>query len=406
MRNPKPKQLSTAQASPYELHRALPNPIFAGAPIRQARTRRLLSAEIPVETKKSHKVKRAIVSLLVLMLLIGMGFGGWVGYKAVENAVKVFGWHGLYSLFFPSKLKGEDIGRVNILLAGNSADDPGHQGAALTDSIMILSINTHNNSAYMLSVPRDLYVNIPNFGYAKINTAYPDGNSEGFNQPGYAPGGMGLLEEVVSQKFDVPIDYYALINYAAVRDAVNAVGGITVTINSPDGRLYDPNRDFATGGPLVNLTNGVHTLNGEQALDLARARGDPTPYGLPIGFETSDFQRTADQRMMMISLASRAKSLSVIANPIRMGNLFDAMGNNVKTDLTLGNVRRLYGIVKKIPTADIKSAGLNAATYNGQKNVDLLTRYFTPNGEDALIPASGLENYAQIDDYVQQLNSQ
>src|SRR5581483_2990394 len=212
-------------------------------------------------------------------------------------------------------------------------DDPGHQGANLTDSIMLVSIDTQNHTAYMLSIPRDLYVNIPGFGYAKINEAYPDGQSESFSQPGYPAGGMGLLEEVVSQKFGIPIDYYALVNYSAVRDAVNAVGGITVTIDSPDGELYDPNRDYATGGPLVSLTNGTHTLNGEQALDLARARGDPSPYGEPIGFEQSDFQRTADQRMMLVALESKANALSVVTNPIKMGELFDTMGNNVQTDL-------------------------------------------------------------------------
>ena len=59
------------------------------------------------------------------------------------------------------------------------------------------------------------------------------------------------------------------------RDAVNDVGGITVNIQSPDPRgLYDPSIDYATNGPLVDLSNGVHTLSGEQALDLARARDD------------------------------------------------------------------------------------------------------------------------------------
>jgi LCP family protein required for cell wall assembly len=320
--------------------------------------------------------------------------------------VRVFGWGGLFSLFFPSHLKGEDSGRVNILLAGNSADDPGHQGANLTDSIMLVSIDTKNHTAYMLSVPRDLYVNIPGFGYAKINEAYPDGQSENFSQPGYANGGMGLLEEVVSQKFGIPIDYYALVNYAAVKDSVNAIGGITVTINSPDGELYDPNRDFSTGGPLVDLTNGVHTLNGEQALDLARARGDPSQYGEPIGFEQSDFQRTADQRMILVALESKALTLGVVSNPIKMGELFDTLGNNVQTDLSLGNVRRLYGIMKKIPAADIQSESLNAANYNGQKNVDLLTSYATPSGEDALVPAAGINDFSQINDFVQQLDNQ
>lgn len=401
------KQYTQTDNTQYELHRSLPNPLFDGAPTRQTRSRQLMQVPpIVTEEPKTHKVRKTIVKILIILIILGVGFGGWVGFRAVYNLEKVFGWSGLFSLFFPSHLKGEDTGRVNILIAGNSADDPGHSGANLTDSIMLVSINTQDHTAYMLSIPRDLYVNIPGFGYAKINEAYPDGQSESFSQPGYTDGGMGLLEEVVSQKLGITIDYTALVNYAAVRDAVNAVGGITVTVNSPDGELYDPNRDFVTNGPLVNLTNGVHTLNGEQALDLARARGDPSQYGESIGFEASDFQRTADQRMMLVALEGKATTLGVVTNPIKMGDLFNALGSNVSTNLTLGNIRRLYTIMKHIPSADIQSASFNSATYNGQKNVDLLKGYYTPTGEDALTPADGIEVYTDIDNYVQQLDNQ
>lgn len=398
------KHNAQTNTSPYELHRALPNPLFEGAPARRRVNRQMLPPEtVPAE---SHKVRKSIITVLIIILLFGIGYGGWIGWKFADNGLKVFGWSGLFSLFWPSHLNGEDTGRVTILLAGDSSDDPGHQGADLTDSIMLVSINTRNHTAYLLSIPRDLYVNIPNYGYAKINETYQDGNQENFSQPGYAAGGMGLLEEVVSQKFGVPINYYALVNYSAFRDAVNAVGGITVNINSPDGRLYDPNRDFATGGPLVDLTNGQHQLNGEQALDLARARGDPSQYGYSIGFENSDFTRTADQRMMLVALKDKAESFNVLSNPIKFGNLLDSFGSNVKTDLDLGNVRRLYTITNKIPSSAIQSASLNAANYNGQKSVDLLTGYLTPEGQDALIPAAGIEDYTDIDNYVGQLNNQ
>lgn len=289
----KQKKLTKKPSQPnssFELNRTLPNSMYSASYMpRNKSDKRTQLGDAPTvrrrqrhgskqqfgsqaKVKPKHHWKRGVVTVVVVVLLAAISYGGWVGWKFTDNAVKVFGWNGLASLFWPGKLKGESTGRVNILLAGDSSDDPGHQGADLTDSIMLISIDTQNNTGYMLSIPRDLYVNIPGNGYAKINEAYQDGNEQNFNQPGYPAGGMGLLEEVVSQKFDVPIDYYAVVDYSAIRDAVNAVGGITVTINSPDGELYDPNRDFVTGGPLVDLKNGVHVLNGEQALDLARAR--------------------------------------------------------------------------------------------------------------------------------------
>src|SRR5207253_1888626 len=98
-----------------------------------------------------------------------------------------------------SSLKGQDRGRVNVLVVGYSVDDPGHPGASLTDSIILLSMNTTNHSGYMLSIPRDLYVKIPGGGYGKINEAYKDG-------------GMNTLEQIVSNDFGTTVDYYMLVN--------------------------------------------------------------------------------------------------------------------------------------------------------------------------------------------------
>ncbi|HET7320200.1 MAG TPA: LCP family protein, partial [Candidatus Saccharimonadales bacterium] len=223
---------------------------------------------------------------------------------------------------------------------------------------------------------------------------------EHFSQSGYPSGGMGELEKVVEQDFGVNINYYALIDYGAFRQAVNAVGGIDVTINSPDGRLYDPNRDWQTNGPLVNLRNGQHHLNGQQALDLARARGDPSQYGYSIGYEQSDFTRTANQRMMLLALKSKVKSASVITNPIRLGQLFDAIGKNVQTDFKANDMRRLYDVTKDIDTNSIKSISLNDV--NGK---NLLQSYQGFNGESALIPAAGLNNYSQIQAFLRGLTS-
>lgn len=337
--------------------------------------------------------KRTILTVVALIVLCV----GWVGWKFIYNAHRLFG-GSVFSAFTESKLKGESTGRVNILLAGNSADDPGHQGANLTDSIIIMSIDTKEHTAFMLSVPRDLYVSIPGFGHQKINAAYPDGQSEHFSQSGYPSGGMGLLEKVIQQDLGITCDYYALVNYNALRDAVNDVGGVDITINSPDHRgLYDPSKDYATGGVLVKLSNGTHHLNGEQALDLARARGDA--YG-SYGFPNSDFDRTAHQRQLILALRSKATSAGVLANPIKLGKLFDAVGGNVKTDLSLGNVRRLYDVTKNIGGGGIQSIGLNNA--NGK---DLLSNYRTASGESALVPAAGPDNYGEIQQFIQQITS-
>lgn len=344
--------------------------------------------------KQGLTLKRVVVTLALLVLLIG----GWVGGKFAYNAHKLFGGN-IFSVLTSSKLKGEDVGRVNILLAGNSADDPGHNGADLTDSIMLISIDTKNNKGFMLSIPRDLWVRIPGDGHAKINSAYVRGEDNNYSRSGYPDGGMGELEQIISQNLGLPINYYALVNYTALRQSVDAVGGIDLTIKSTDPRgLYDPNIDWQTRGPLVKLTNGVHHLNGRQALDLARARGDA--YN-SYGFAGSDFDRTEHQRQILVALKSKAVSAGVISNPAKLSNLSDAIGNNVKTDFKLSEVHRLYDLTKNISGGNLKSLSLN----DDGTGTSLLASYTSSNGQSALIPASGLDDFSAIRTFIRRQTS-
>lgn len=337
--------------------------------------------------------KRVVMIIVILVLLIGLFVAG----KFIYNAYKLFG-GSIFGVLHSTKLKGEDQGRVNILLAGNSADDVGHNGGQLTDSIMIVSIDTRHNTAFLLSVPRDLWVDIPGAGHQKINDAYVVGQENNFSESGYPSGGMGLLEQTIQQNFGIKLNYYALVNYTALKDAVNAVGGININVKSNDPRgLYDPSIDYSTHGPLVKLSNGRHTLNGEQALDLARARGDA--YGA-YGFDSADFDRTQNQREMLVALKSKATTAGVVTNPAKLTKLFDAIGSNVKTDFTLSEVHRLYDVTKPIGSNKIQSLSLNDA--NGR---NLLTSYRTADGESALIPAAGLDDFSDIQAFIKQQTS-
>ncbi|MDB5169378.1 MAG: hypothetical protein JWO41_734 [Candidatus Saccharibacteria bacterium] len=363
-------------------------------------------AEAPLHTeaqvRKSSKfrnflrgftIKRVSLTLALLVLLVG----GWVGGKFVYNTHKVFGGN-ILGVLSTTKLKGEDVGRVNILLAGNSADDVGHSGGDLTDSIMLLSLDTKNHKAYMMSIPRDLWVNVGDSGYSKINYAYVAGKKNNFNQSGFPQGGMGMLESIVEANFGVNINYYALVNYAALRDAVNAVGGIDFTVASTDKRgIYDPNIDYVTHKPLVKLTNGVHHIDGEQALDIARARGDSA---YSYGFPRSDFDRTENQRKLLVALEQKAITAGVLASPTKLSSLSDAVGSNVKSDITISEVRRLYDLIKEMKGSDITSVGLNSA--NGK---NLLDSYTSPDGQSALVPAAGLDDYSDIQKYLKQITS-
>lgn len=343
--------------------------------------------------KQRFTVKRTGLAFLVVLMIIG----GFLTAKFVYNAHKIFGGN-ILGVLNTTKLDGEDVGRVNILLAGNSADDVGHDGGQLTDSIMLVSIDTRNNKAFLMSIPRDLYVPIKGNGHSKINTAYVYGEEDNFKESGYPEGGMGLLQKTVEDNLGIDINYYALVNYKALKQAVDAVGGVDFTVKSEDPRgLYDPNIDYVTKGPLVKLTNGPHHLNGQQALNLARARGDSYR---SYGFAGSDFDRTENQRKLIVALKSKAATAGVIANPAKVSSLADAIGGNVKTNLSLSEVRRLYDISKKIPANNITSIGLNEV--DGK---NLLESYTAPGGQSALIPAAGKDDFSDIQAFLRRQTS-
>ena len=360
--------------------------------VEQPRRHRRERQQVPgQETKEKkprsfkHILKRAAMVLGILVLL----GGGWFGLRFYKDFAKLTGNANPLSLlkvFHPVPLKNEN-GRVNILLAANSADDVGHNGANLTDSIMVLSVNTKNNTALILSVPRDLWVNIPGSGHAKINSAFPDG-------------GMDALQTIIQDNLDLTINYTALVNYGAFRDLVDAVGGITITIDSDDPRgIYDPSVDYTTRNccALAKYPNGPVTLNGKQALNLARARGDA--YG-SYGYAQSDFTRTLYQRKMLLAVKDKAVQPSVIANPFKVANLLDAVGNNVKTSLQLNEIETLFTYMKKIDDGKIDSYNIN--TLMG-KDTTMLTNYTSPDGQSALVPAAGLDNFTDIQKQIQKL---
>lgn len=330
------------------------------------------------------RLKTILFRCFIGLLVISVATVSYIGYRTYAAASKVASTSNpikLVASFTRTNLESTD-GVTNLLIAGNSADDAGHSGAALTDSIMIISINQTTKKAVIISVPRDLWVNIPGYGYAKINAAYPYG-------------GMSLLKTVIETNLGIHCNYSMLVNYTALKDAVDAVGGIDVTIASSDARgLYDPSVDYTTGEALVNLTNGTHHLSGQQALDLARARGDS--YG-SYGYAQSDFTRTQYQQQILLALYKKAKTAGVIANPIAAGKIISSLGSNVTTDLSIGQMETLYNDYKKT------SVSTTQVTLNSVNGQNLLANYTSSNGQSALIPAAGIDNFTAIQTMLQSI---
>ena len=331
------------------------------------------------------------ITIFVIILLIALVpvivLATW-NYRNFANASEpLFGSTNILQVLNVKPLNNTNS-RVNLLLVGYSADNPGHGGADLTDSILLLSLDQKDPSGtYMLSIPRDLYVNISNeYGYGKINEAYQAGERTAFSEAGYPNGGMGQLQQTISETLGITVHYNALINYAAVRNIVDALGGVTVTIQSDDERgLYDPNFQPNEGGPL-RLPNGQQEIDGQTALRLTRARGAAGGYG----FGQSDFTRTKNQQLVVSAILNEL-NWTLVLDPRTNGKIFTAVANNVETDVTLNHLIPLYRLLTKTPTDAITSYTLR--DING---TNYLSSYTTQSGQAALIPRSGIDNFNEI----------
>jgi LCP family protein required for cell wall assembly len=278
-----------------------------------------------------------------------------------------------------SKLKGEGDGRVNVLLLGNGG--PGHEGPDLTDTILLASIDPVNHKTALLSVPRDLWVKIPGDGYQKLNAAYVYGKQQakGKTEAQKDQAGLDLLDKTLSPILGVPIHYHAVVDFAAFKQTVNAIGG--VSFNVPES-LYDPTMAWENHGNSYLAMKGQQTFNGDKALLYARSRET-----------SSDFARGQRQRQLIVAIKDKTFSVGTFGNPVKVSNLLNSLGNNVYTDFSLDDMMRLYKIVGKIPSTSISSIDLVTPPHN------LLTTG-NMNGLSIVQPRAGLFDYEAIQGYV------
>ncbi len=224
--------------------------------------------------------------------------------------------------------------RVTILLMGldyRSWEE--NDGPPRTDSMMLVTIDPVARTAGMLSIPRDLWVEIPGFEHNRINTAYFLGES--YNLPG---GGPGLAMKTVENFLGVPIDYYAVIYFHVFEDMVDEIGGIDVLVKedikvSPIGRTS------------VVLTAKAHHLDGAHALAYARARKSGG----------GDFDRAQRQQQVAMAIRDRILGVNMVPTLIRRAPaLYEHMRTGLRTNLTFDQIFRLGLLALEIPEENIK----------------------------------------------------
>jgi LCP family protein required for cell wall assembly len=325
------------------------------------------------------------VSGIALVLGVGSLFG--YGYIKARNIFKGNGdgAPALQANVDPAKLNGEGDGRVNILLLGKGG--PGHEAPDLTDTILLASIDPVQNEAALLSIPRDMFIKDQNGNGTKINAVYSNAkrlaaNNGAEDEDEIESAGLNAIKKSVTDVIGIPVHYYVMVDFEAFERSIDIVGGITVDVKEP---LYDQTVAWLLGGNPLVAGEGLQTFDGERALLYARSRK---------GSARGDFDRTERQREIIVALQQKVLSLGTFSNPLKVIDLLDTLGDNVRTDLNgLGEVKRLYEIGQNIGPDRITSVGL-ADPPNVLVGTDFV------GDQSVVVPLAGLYQYEDIKSYV------
>ncbi len=253
----------------------------------------------------------------------------------------------------PEPSESEDIeyptwdggSRINILFVGLRGGEPTEADCPFcTDTLILLTVDPIAKTAGMLSIPRDMWVNIPGFGYSRINTAWTLGR--GSKLPG---GGPALTMKTVSHFIGVPVDYYVQVDFDTFVDIIDLIDGVDVY--NEETILLDP-MEHGEDFPKVKITCcGMRHLNGRMALAYSRCRH------IEQGCKDGDVGRAKRQQKVIFGIRDKMLSPENFPKLIAQApKLYNTFSSGIHTNLSLEDAIKLAVMVKDIPKENIKNA--------------------------------------------------
>lgn len=311
--------------------------------------------------------KRSFSGLRVAgVLLVGLALTGvFFSYKLAASGVEEAPESGQLSIFSTFRrlvtaddkaLAGEEDDRINFLLLGHGGE--GHDGPELTDTIIFTSFRPSTSEIGMMSIPRDLVVPIPDYGYRKINhiNAYAEMEEEG--------SGPAVAAEQIGNLLEQDIAYTVKVDFDGFEDLIDAIGGLDIYVETAftDYSYPAPNDLYQT----VSFAQGWQHMDGETALQYARSRKGTNGEG-------SDFARAKRQQILLLAIKDKVLSPSVLLNPGKLNKVIETFQENVQTNLTFWEIMKLSKYAPDINTENIShyvldaspSSPLYASTING-----------------------------------------
>lgn len=328
--------------------------------------------------------------LTIVCFLALLAYGGFLAYQAfqVQKILssytqdpdpQVKGVFDTAKAFLGSSddpLRGEKEGRINILLLGLGGE--GHKGRDLTDTIMLASIDTKNHQVGLFSIPRDLYVQIPDTRvHTKINAVYAYGRrNKNLDDSQSIEGIKKTVAEITAQK----IHYFVALDFEGFQQIIEELGGIDLEVPKDiyDPRFPGPNYSYET----FEIKKGYQHLDAETALKYARVRHT----------SGGDFGRAARQQQVIAAAKKKALSLGTLTNPARINRLVKTLGGHLKTDIQLSEIPAFLELGRDVNIYQTTNYVLDAWS----KEALLASTHVPLGGVSAYVLRPRARNYSQI----------
>jgi polyisoprenyl-teichoic acid--peptidoglycan teichoic acid transferase len=339
--------------------------------------------QLPAEPKKNKRGKKIFLKVFIftaVFLLIGLTlFASCANVPEQANSfinkIPIFGQIRHLAKSSDRLLKNEETGRVNILLLGMGGK--GHDGAYLTDTIMLASLDVKNKKVSLLSIPRDLSIPVEGASdWTKINNinAFAEAKSAG-------SGGMAI-SQAVSDILDIPIDYYVRADFDGFKNIIDKIGGVDVQVeNTLDDYSYpidgqEDNPDYYARFNHLHVDKGLQHMDGSLALKFARSRHGS-------GSEGSDFARARRQQLILEATKQKLMTVGILLNPVKLSEIISELNNHVDTNLQIWEMIKMWSMFKGISRDDI----INKVIDNSADG--LLYQTINDKGAYVLLPKNG-----------------
>lgn len=298
----------------------------------------------------------------------------------------------------------ENLTTLNILLLGYGG--AGHQGGYLTDTIQVIHFNFETRLIKLISIPRDLWVSLPNNQQAKINQAFTLGK----NPNEHVASGGEVSKQMTSLITGLPIDYFVAIDFVGFQRAIGEdLGGIKVNVPETLEDAWYPiqgeelntcgmtpekvaeltaassgfelERQFECRYEYLYFEQGVNHMEGGDALKYVRSRH---------GSSAGDFSRSLRQQAVLKGIRDKLLSLEAFDQALQF---FETISENITTDLNLEAVRYLVPAIKDATGYEVKSVILST------ENVLVSAR--SSSGQSILIPRAGIDQWQEIRKFIE-----